>query len=88
MSTKNTKNARKLLIAASLLSFLKANLYKLNCFLLLGNLLCFLLLKKTPQAFFSSNSVKLDLDLDPDPDPNSGKLLDPDPHKMNADPQP
>ena len=30
--------------------------------------------------------VKLDLDLDPDPD--SVKLLDPDPHKMNADPQP
>ena len=28
--------------------------------------------------------VKLDLDLDPDP--HSEKLLDPDPHKMNADP--
>ena len=36
--------------------------------------------------------VKLDRDLDPDlypdPDPHSEKLLDPDPHKMNADPQP
>ena len=38
--------------------------------------------------------VKLDLDLDPDldPDPDSDphleKLLDPDPHKVNADPQP
>ena len=40
--------------------------------------------------FFSSNLVKLDLDLDldPDPDPHSEKLLDPDPHKVNADPQP
>ena len=37
--------------------------------------------------FFSSNLVKLDLDLDPAPDPHSKKLLDPDPHKMNADPQ-
>ena len=36
--------------------------------------------------FFSSNLVKLDLDLDPDP--YSEKLLDPDPDKMNADPQP
>ena len=37
---------------------------------------------------FSSNLVKLDLDLDPDP--HSEKLLDPapDPHKVNADPQP
>ena len=33
--------------------------------------------------FFSSNLVKLDLD----PDPHSEKLLDPNPHKMNADPQ-
>ena len=32
--------------------------------------------------------VKLDLDLDPDPGLHSEKLLDPDPHKMNADPQP
>ena len=54
--------------------------------------------------FFSSNLVQLDLDLDldpdldldldldpdldPDPDPHSEKLRDPDPHKMNADPQP
>ena len=38
--------------------------------------------------FFSSNLVKLDLDLDTDPDPHSEKLLDPDPHTMNADPQP
>ena len=30
--------------------------------------------------------VKLDLNLDPDP--SSEKLMDPDPHKMNADPQP
>ena len=29
-------------------------------------------------------------ELDPDPDPRSGKLLDldPDPHKVNADPRP
>ena len=40
--------------------------------------------------FFPSNLVKLDLDLDldPDPDPHSEKLLDPDLHKMNSDPQP
>ena len=31
-----------------------------------------------------TNFVKLDLD----PDLHSEKLLDPDPHKMNADPQP
>ena len=30
--------------------------------------------------------VKLDLNMDPDP--HSEKMLDPDPHKMNADPQP
>ena len=44
----------------------------------------------------STNLVKLDLDLDPDPDldpdlnqdPDLEKLLDPDPHKVNADPQP
>ena len=58
----------------------------LHCFLLLSNLLCFLQLKKTIHDFFSSNLVKLDLDLDPDP--HSEKLLDLDPHKMNADPQP
>ena len=34
------------------------------------------------------NLVKLDLDLDPDPVPHSEKLLDPDPHNINADPQP
>ena len=38
--------------------------------------------------FFSSNLVKLDLDLVPDPYPYSEKLLDPDPHKVNGDPQP
>ena len=48
----------------------------------------FLQLKKTIHDFFSSNLVKLDLDLDPDLDPHSEKLLDPDPHKINADPQP
>ena len=37
------------------------------------------------EFFSSSNLVKLDLDLDPAP--HSKKLLDPDPHKMNADPQ-
>ena len=36
--------------------------------------------------FFPSNLVKLDLDLDSDP--HSEELLDPDPHKMNADLQP
>ena len=75
-----------MLITATLLSFLKVNLHKLHCFLLLSNLLGFLQLKKTFHDFFSSNLVKLDLDLDPDP--HSEKLLDPDPHKMNADPQP
>ena len=58
----------------------------------MNNLLCFLQLRKTLDDFFSSNLVKLDLDLDldldPDPDPHSEKLLDPDPHKVNADPQP
>ena len=67
-------------------SFLKVNLHKIHCFLLLCNLLCFLQLKKTLHDFFPSNLVKLDLDLDPDP--HSEKLLDPDPDKMNADPQP
>ena len=40
--------------------------------------------------FFSTNLVMLDLDPDPDrdSDPYSEKLLDPDPHKMNVDPQP
>ena len=38
--------------------------------------------------FFSSNLVKLKLDLELDPDRHSEKLLDPDPHKINADPQP
>ena len=33
---------------------------------------------------FSSNLVNLDLD----PDPHSEKLLVPDPHNMNANPQP
>ena len=37
---------------------------------------------------FSSNLFKLDLVLDLDPDLHSEKLLDPDPLKMNADPQP
>ena len=80
----------KLLITASLVSFIKVNLHKLHCFLLLSNLLCYLHLKKTLQDFFSSNLVKLglDLDLDLNPDPHSEKLLDPDLHKMNADPQP
>ena len=67
-------------------SFLKINLHKLHCFLLLSNLLGFLQLKKTLHDFFSSNLVKLDPDLDPDP--HSEKLLDLDPDKMNADPQP
>ena len=75
-----------MLITATLLSFLKVNLHKLHCFLLLSNLLGFLQLKKTLHDFFSSNLVKLDLDLDPDP--HSEKLMDPDLHKMNADPQP
>ena len=69
-------------------------MHKLHCFLLLSNLLSFLQLKKTIHDFFSSNLVKLDLDLDQDPDldldpdPHSEKLLDPDPNKVNADPQP
>jgi len=50
----------------------------------LSNLLGFLQLKKSLHDLFSSNLVKLDLD----PDPYSEKLLDPDLHKMNADPQP
>ena len=60
----------------------------LYCFLLLSNLLCFLQLKKTLHDFFSLNLVNLDLDLDLDPYPHSEKLLDPDPNKMNVDPQP
>ena len=46
----------------------------------------FFKLKQTLHDFFSSHLVKLDLDLDPDL--HSEKLLDPHPHKMNADPQP
>ena len=42
LSNKNWKNARKLLITATLLSVFKVNLHKLYCFLLLSNLLCFL----------------------------------------------
>jgi hypothetical protein len=30
----------------------------------------------------------LDPELDPDPDPQLQKMLDPDPHEINADPQP
>ena len=75
-----------IIITATLLSFLNVNLHKLHWFLLLSNLLGFLQLKKTVHDFFSSNLVKLELDLDPDP--HSEKLLDPDPYKMNADPQP
>ena len=63
-------------------------MHKLHCFLLLSNLLGFLQLKKTLHDFFSSNLVKLDLDLDPNPDPHSEKVLEPEPHKINADPQP
>ena len=33
-------------------------------------------------------NLNLDPDLDLDRDPDSEKLLNPDPHKMNADPQP
>ena len=85
LSTKNWKNARKLLRTATLWSYFSVNLHKLQCFLLLSNILCFLQLRKT-LWFFSSNLVKLDLDLDPDL--HSEKLLDPDPYKVNADPQP
>ena len=38
ISNKNRKNARKLVKSASLLDFLKVNLQKLHCFLLLSNL--------------------------------------------------
>jgi hypothetical protein len=31
---------------------------------------------------------ELDPDFYPDPDPKLGKMLDPDPHYINADPQP
>ena len=75
-ATKNGKNARKLLITAALFSVFKANLHNLYCFLLFSILLCFLQLKKTFHDFFSSNLVKLDLDLNPDP------------YKVNVDPQP
>ena len=55
-------------------------------FLIFEQSLCFLQLEKTRHDFCSSNLVQLDVDLDPDP--HSEKLLDPDPNKMNADPQP
>ena len=42
----------------------------------------FLQLKKTIRDFF------FELDPEPDLDPHSERLLDPDPHKVNADPQP
>ena len=65
ISTENWKNARKLLITANLLSFLRVHFYKLHCFLILSNLLCFLQLV---------NSVA-------DPNPGCGKMfvMDPDP---------
>ena len=63
-----------------LLGFFKVNLHKLHCFFLLSNALCCSELKKTVHLFFSRNWVMLDLV--PDPDPHSGKLLDPDPHKI------
>ena len=44
------------------------------------------------QNFLSWIQIHMDPDsfylLDPDPDLHSEKLLDPDPQKMNADPQP
>ena len=44
--------------------------------------------RKLFMNLFFTNFVKLDLDPDLDPDPDSEKRLDPDPQKMNADPQP
>ena len=55
----------------------------LYCYLLLSNLLGFLQLKKT-HDFFSSNWVSWTCTWIR----IQKKLLDPDPHKMNVDPQP
>ena len=60
--------------------FLKVNLHKLHFFLLLSYLFCFLQLKETLHKVFFFFKL--------DPDPQTEKLLDPDPQKMIADPQP
>ena len=57
----------------------KVNLQKLHCFLLLSNILCFF--TTILNGFFIFK-------FDSDPDPHSEKLLDPNQHKMNEDPQP
>ena len=61
----------------------KVNLHKLHCFFLLGNRLFFTTKEKSSLGYFEQIFfLKLD------PDPHSEKLLDTDPQKMNADPQP
>ena len=83
--TKNRKNAMEIANNCRFIKLFKSEFAKIHCFLLLSNFLCFLQLKNTLHDFFPSNLVKLDLDLDPDP--HSEKMLDPDPQKMNANPQ-
>ncbi len=45
-------------------------------------------IKKVFNLFHILVIKTLDSELDPVPDPQLGKMLDPDPHKINADPQP
>ena len=70
----------------------KVNLYNIHCFVHFSNLLYILQLKKTLHEVIFTNLFELD------PDPHflsswfqihiQKKLLDPDPQKMNAAPQP
>ena len=63
-------------------------MHKLHCFLRLMNFVFVFYNLRKLFMIFSSNLFKLDLVLDLDPDLHSEKLLDLDPLKMNADPQP
>ena len=91
-SNKNKKNARKLvpLIIASLFKLFQSKSAQAPLFLTFQHSFMFFTNKENySQGFFNklaysgSGSAFLK-----QPDPHSKKLLDPDPQKMNADPQP
>ena len=65
------------------MQFFEVNWQNLHCFLLLSNILCCLQQQKTLHKFICYTFFK-----QLNPDPHSEKLLDPDPQKMNVDPQP
>ena len=76
-----TEKCKEIGNSCKFIQFLRVNLHKLYCFLLLSNLMCFTT-KKTHHRVIFTNFSKLD------PDPQSEKLQDPDPQKMTANPQP